>query len=861
LLGRIYYTKELICWGSSENPADPRSDGVLETINSPESERRSSMRKSHLDWLDPAMGEERSIVMALWTVHHVELVEASDGFHVLFYLYESTDEEVSAESTLKFGFESKTEAEACLVEVETRLKDTHIRLHAKDPHAKKAAGSGFRSINPYEPTVPHCEAWVQYQLSRKRLQPSSLSPHLYIQCVPEPFLGPHNAEEQEAPLIDSTGSRVQRRHQLAAAGIAERNEAKREKLTEEWLAILNSSESLHHGPELRELVVRGLPNAIRGHAWYICSGAGIKAGQAGPGYYNSLTGTPGSVHPGSIGNWCCLDEFKSSRKIGGCSKSHPASVQPGEGSRGRDSGAVGRQIQIDKDLNGRTLPDTPFFKIHQGSSSSYGNEWPTNRLNTHENKYLPRSGSAAFHDRGLLIPTRRLLLAFSKHNPTIGFGQGMAPVAGVLLMNMPEEEAFWLFCTIYEDLLPNYMMDTESQPGFSATKVYVEELMQQVCPCVLEHLQITLPEEVPGLTVMMVMGDVFVIQMVTSIFAEITPLSATLRVMDLFFCHGSHSIFLAVVAVFLLCEDRILQSQSMMEVRSCIDDYLENLVDGEVLIETMIKVATIIRDPESNIAPHIEAIDTELDQVDGHKQEHEAEIFTISSLVEELTEEIKISAKALKEAQELKLALAKERKNSGGRPSEESLGEIKRGSNEDAGDFEVRIRKRDLVMHGISSALAGLDGVRMRLSTSLDEEKTQHEETKEKVALPPVEKPWALSEAQLKMKARLAAEAKSEAKAEANVEAEFFSPAYSCEIEEEAGDTKVGSIVEETALATEETDDDEEKPRPTLTPIRREGSDLQKRMSIALEELQVTNSLTHTLPVTLIMILILTVSS
>jgi len=135
----------------------------------------------------------------------------------------------------------------------------------------------------------------------------------------------------------------------------------------------------------------------------------------------------------------------------------------------------------------------------------------------------------------------------------------MAPVAAALLMVMPEEEAFWTFCATYEDLLPNFIMGTDSQPGWVGTTEYVEELMRQVCPCVFEHLTDTLPELMEGYSIMRCMGDRYTVRMVTTLFGDVTPLSTTFRVMDLFFCHGPHTIFLALASVWVLCEEQILQ--------------------------------------------------------------------------------------------------------------------------------------------------------------------------------------------------------------------------------------------------------------------------------------------------------------
>ena len=45
----------------------------------------------------------------------------------------------------------------------------------------------------------------------------------------------------------------------------------------------------------------------------------------------------------------------------------------------------------------------------------------------------------------------RILIAFCRFDPEIGYVQGMNFIAGSLLYHCPEEIAFWLFCRIVED--------------------------------------------------------------------------------------------------------------------------------------------------------------------------------------------------------------------------------------------------------------------------------------------------------------------------------------------------------------------------------------------------------------------------
>ena len=54
---------------------------------------------------------------------------------------------------------------------------------------------------------------------------------------------------------------------------------------------------------------------------------------------------------------------------------------------------------------------------------------------------------------------RRVLLAYSLHNPDIEYCQGFNRIAAIALLFLDEEEAFWCLLYILEFLLPdNYYM-------------------------------------------------------------------------------------------------------------------------------------------------------------------------------------------------------------------------------------------------------------------------------------------------------------------------------------------------------------------------------------------------------------------
>ncbi|KAK2979322.1 hypothetical protein RJ640_013286 [Escallonia rubra] len=92
-------------------------------------------------------------------------------------------------------------------------------------------------------------------------------------------------------------------------------------------------------------------------------------------------------------------------------------------------------------------------------------------------KDLPRTfpGHPALDENGRNA-LRRLLTAYARHNPSVGYCQAMNFFAGLLLLLMPEENAFWALMGILDDYFEGYYSEemTESQlrvgPALVTTK-------------------------------------------------------------------------------------------------------------------------------------------------------------------------------------------------------------------------------------------------------------------------------------------------------------------------------------------------------------------------------------------------------
>ena len=60
----------------------------------------------------------------------------------------------------------------------------------------------------------------------------------------------------------------------------------------------------------------------------------------------------------------------------------------------------------------------------------------------------------------------RVLKAYSVLNPTDGYCQAMAPIAALLLMSLPAEQAFWIMVMVCDKYIPGYYSPGEKNKNW-----------------------------------------------------------------------------------------------------------------------------------------------------------------------------------------------------------------------------------------------------------------------------------------------------------------------------------------------------------------------------------------------------------
>ncbi|KAL8699484.1 MAG: hypothetical protein Q9224_001390 [Gallowayella concinna] len=209
---------------------------------------------------------------------------------------------------------------------------------------------------------------------------------------------------------------------------------------------------------------------------------------------------------------------------------------------------------IERDLH-RTFPDNIYFKpdqpVTQGSETA------------------------------LLSSLRRLLQAFAIYRPQIGYCQSLNFLAGLLLLFLPEEKAFWMLHVITTDHLPG-----------------THEISLEGANVDLWVLMLALKESNPGIWAKVGVGDEDSGSMHTarlppislcttswfmSMFIGTLPIESVLRVWDVVFYEGSKMLFRFALAIFKMGEQRIKDMSDPMELFQVVQALPKGILDIGVL--------------------------------------------------------------------------------------------------------------------------------------------------------------------------------------------------------------------------------------------------------------------------------------
>eukprot|EP00762_Andalucia_godoyi_P000300 ANDGO_03053.mRNA.1 GTPase-activating protein MSB4 len=296
--------------------------------------------------------------------------------------------------------------------------------------------------------------------------------------------------------------------------------------------------------QLKTLCKAGVPHDLRGLWWYYSSGAYQRHAES-PHYYQY-----------------CISLFEK----------HPQA-----------------KASIVRDVD-RTFPDHPFFKtirehvpsctVNSAPKHAAGDENRNGNGNgdcvtLHENGTCPdhlgnggtesaQSTQQTFgteHDisdgndgdaiieripRGQLL-LQNVLGAYSNHNAAVGYCQSLNFLAGVLLLAMEEERAFWTLVSLLEERFPDHAFGKDLF-GLRVQQNALHQMLADFEPHIYRFLSRAHMD-----TAMFTTGWFL------CAYLNVLPVSSVLRIWDLFVFQGSKIIFRVALALFRRAEPEIMR--------------------------------------------------------------------------------------------------------------------------------------------------------------------------------------------------------------------------------------------------------------------------------------------------------------
>ncbi|KAL9609877.1 MAG: hypothetical protein Q9167_005395 [Letrouitia subvulpina] len=228
------------------------------------------------------------------------------------------------------------------------------------------------------------------------------------------------------------------------------------------------------------------------------------------------------------------------------------------------------QESIERDLH-RTFPDNIHFKPDAPSTQQPADEAP------------------------LLTSLRRVLQAFAIHRPEIGYCQSLNFLTGLLLLFLPEEQAFWMLHIITTTLLPG--THELSLEGANVDLWVLMMALRESIPTIWAKVGIATTSGDPAApkspahtpTAKLPPISLCTTSWFMSLFIGTLPVESVLRVWDVLFYEGSKVLFWVALAVFRLGEPRIRQIGDPIELFQVVQALPRGLLDAGALMKVAIR--------------------------------------------------------------------------------------------------------------------------------------------------------------------------------------------------------------------------------------------------------------------------------
>ncbi|XP_037954501.1 USP6 N-terminal-like protein isoform X1 [Teleopsis dalmanni] len=188
-----------------------------------------------------------------------------------------------------------------------------------------------------------------------------------------------------------------------------------------------------------------------------------------------------------------------------------------------------------------------------------------------------------------------VLNAYSIYNPELGYCQGMACVAGVLLLYMQEEEAFWALNTLIVD--KKFAMHGLFIEGFPKLQRFLEHhdrIMSKIMRKLHQHF---VKNNVDAI--------LYSIKWFFVVFVERIPFSLSLRVWDIFLFEGDRVITAMAITILYLHKHELLRLKDMDSIIEYLQVKLHKNFgyNDDYVVEALERVMKKLKDLKLDVPP------------------------------------------------------------------------------------------------------------------------------------------------------------------------------------------------------------------------------------------------------------------
>ncbi|ESN98999.1 hypothetical protein HELRODRAFT_150328, partial [Helobdella robusta] len=169
---------------------------------------------------------------------------------------------------------------------------------------------------------------------------------------------------------------------------------------------------------------------------------------------------------------------------------------------------------------------------------------------------------------------KEVLLAFSFHNPSIGYCQGLNFVASMCLLFLDTEDAFWALVAITEKYFQPTYFD-KSLTGANIDQEVFQEMFSQKLPVLYAHVK-KFDLEFSTIT----------INWFLALFIEVVPFQTLLRIWDCFLMEGPKVLFRFSLAILQKHQEVLMEQREVLGLLKCLKNCTKLLLDVDGLVKT-----------------------------------------------------------------------------------------------------------------------------------------------------------------------------------------------------------------------------------------------------------------------------------